>query len=232
MNIMRKLNIKELVDLRRKSDRAKQNCALNLKLNSVESEAEGGGDYWVSSVSAIVQSFKHNDLQPVLDRRSELEEKFDATKVAKTKTMYKRNINILYSFEDIDSNKWRPNSKIDFLKQSKDNQLLTVRGLQLQVTPNCVFEFEKDGKKEVGAIWFIAKLNGFSKDELGMFANILWLYLNAHFSKDRIINPQYCIAVDVYKGQDVSYLQPKENGVPMILNSTIDEIKKLMGGTN
>ena len=145
---MRKLNIKELVDFRRKSDRAKQNFALNLKLNRVESEAEGGGDYWVSSVSAIVQSFKHNDLQPVLDRRSELEEKFDATKVAKTKTMYKRNINILYSFEDIDSNKWRPNSKIDFLKQSKDNQLLTVRGLQLQVTPNCVFEFEKDGKKK------------------------------------------------------------------------------------
>ena len=42
---MRKLNIKELVDFRRKSDRAKQNFALNLKLNRVESEAEGGGAF-------------------------------------------------------------------------------------------------------------------------------------------------------------------------------------------
>ena len=56
----------------------------------MESEAEGGGDYWVSSVSAIVQSFKHNDLQPVLDRRSELEEKFDATKVAKQNNVQKK----------------------------------------------------------------------------------------------------------------------------------------------
>lgn len=228
---MRQLNIKELIKFKRSTDRVKQNFALNLKINKEKKEPEdsnGGGDYWICATSAIENSFKNNDPQPIIDKKIELEEKYRAATAKKTKEMYERNLTILYSFEDVDSERWRPAPKMKFLSQLKENQNITVQGIQLQVKPKFVFEFEKDGKKEIGAIWFVAQLNGFGKDELGMFADILWRYLNTHFSKNHTINPQYCIAVDVYKGQDVSYLQPTENGVPMILNSTIDEIKRLM----
>lgn len=227
---MRKLNIKELVKFKRSTDRVKQNFALNLKLNKakVETDSDSRGDYWVTSTSAIINSFKAKDLQFIRDKKSELEAKYEAVTVKKSKDMYERNIKILYGFEDIDSNGWRPDSKIKFLPQPRRNQVVTIDGLQLQLIPSCVFEFDKDGQKEIGAVWFIAQKDGFSKVELGMFVDMLWRYLNTYFAKDHVINLQYCIAVDTCKGQSINYLQLTENGVPMILDSTIQEIKKLM----
>lgn len=60
-----------------------------------------------------------------------------------------------------------------------------------------------------------------------MFADIMYRYLQTHYSKEHDISPEYCIAVDVFNGYDINYLQLKEKVVPQILIPTIDEINKL-----
>lgn len=225
---MKKLSIKNIIEFRSKSDRSKRNFAIDMKLDKEKVNTDGGGDYWVSCLSAISNSYKSNDLQSIIDKREELEAKSEETEYNRTKTMYKRNIDILNNYDDFDFKNWRPSEKLKFLKKHKDDSILTIKGLQVQVTPNHVFTFQKEGIEEIGAIWFIAKLDGFRKDELGMFTDILYKYLNTHFSKDYTLNPKYCIAVDVFNNLDVEYSQIEKGEVPKILNVTLDEIKKLM----
>ena len=105
---------------------------------------------------------------------------------------------------------------------------MTIKGLEVQAVPHHVFAFQKDDVEEIGAILFIAKLNGFKKDELGMFSDVLYRYLKTHYSKEYQLNPNYCIAVDVCNNLEVNYSQLEKGEIPMILNSTLDEIKKLM----
>jgi hypothetical protein len=142
--------------------------------------------------------------------------------------MYKRNMGILYNYEDYDLKKWRPSKQIKLLKKNKDNSVLIIKGLEVYATPHHVFMFRKNNVEELGAIWFIAKLNGFRKDELGMFADILYRYLKTHFSKDYILNSKYCIAVDVFNKFEINYSQLEKEEIPLILNSTLDEIKKMI----
>lgn len=225
---MKKLSIKSIIEFREKSDRGKKIFASNLKIDKVKSDLESGGDYWVSCLSAISNSYKTNDLQSIIDKRSELEEKYEKTTYNRTKTMYKRNIDILYNYKDFDLKRWRPSKKIKFVKKHKGDSILTIKGLFVQATPHHVFTTQRNDVDEVGAIWFIAKLNGFRKDELGIFADILYRYLKVHFPKDYNLNSKYCIAVDVFNKFEVNYSQIEKGEIPLILNSTLDEIKKLM----
>lgn len=225
---MKNLSIKSVIEFKGKSDRGKKNFATALKKDKAKVDTEGGGNYWVSCLSAIHNSFKLDDLQSIINRRGELEEKYGETEHKRTKTMYKRNIDILYNYEDFDLKKWKPSKKINFLKKHKDDSILNIKGLQIQATPNHVFTFQKNDVEEIGAIWFIAKLNGFRKDELGMFADILHRYLKTHFSKEYNLNSKYCIAVDVFNNFEINYSQLEKGEIPLILNSTLDEIKKLM----
>ena len=61
-----------------------------------------------------------------------------------------------------------------------------------------------------------------------MFADILYRYLKTHFSEDYKLNAKYCIAVDVFSNFEVNYSQLEKGEIPIILNSTLDEIKDLM----
>lgn len=222
---MKKLSIKEIVAFREKSAKSKKTFVATLKLDKKEIKPDGGGDYWVSCLSAISTGFKRNDIQPIADRREELVEKYRATDYKRTKIMYQRNIDILATYVNFDFKKWRPSKKVNFLKKHKDNFTLQIKGLEIQVTPHHVFTIEKGETVEIGAIWFIAKLDGLKKEELGMFTDILYRYLKAHHSKDGVINPKYCIAVDIFKNKEVSYEEIEKRDVLPILNSTLDEIK-------
>lgn len=225
---MEKLSIKKIITFRSKSEKSKKSFALALKKNKKAVELEGGGDYWVSSLSAISNGYKSNDLQPIIDKRHELEVKYGKTDFEKTKNMYKRNINILYNFEDIDFNKWRPSKKLNLLRKRKEYSVLTVNGMQVQATPHHVFTFQHNNVEEIGAIWFVSKLNGFREEELGMFTDILYIYLNHNFSATYRVNAQYCISIDVFNNREVNYIQLEQGKVPSILNSTLKEIKDLM----
>jgi len=225
---MQKLSIKKIVEFRGKSDRSKKHFVNSLKLDKPKDEEESGGDYWVSCLSAISNSYKLNDIELIINKRIELEEKYGDTEYNTTKTMYKRNIDIIYNFEDFDLNQWKPLEELKFIKKNKENSVLLIKGLQIQVTPNHVFTFQREGIDEIGSIWFIAKLNGFSKSELGMFADILYRYLKINFAKDYSPNGKYCIAVDVFNNFEVSFSQLENGEIPYLLNSTLDEIKKLI----
>jgi hypothetical protein len=127
----------------------------------------------------------------------------------------------------LDLKAWRP-AKVLFLKKPQGDAVLTIKGLQIKVKPHHVFTFQRGDTQEIGAIWFVAKLNGLTKDELGMFADGLFRYLKTHYGKHYNLNPKYCIAVDVFHNTDINYLQLADGDVLRILGSTLEEMKKLM----
>ena len=93
---MRTLSIKDIILFRKKADKNKKKFAIEINVEKEKKETEGGGHYWISSLSAISNSFKSNDLQLIADKISTLEEKMEGTDYKGTKIMYKRNIDILY----------------------------------------------------------------------------------------------------------------------------------------
>lgn len=224
---MRKLSIKQIIEFRNKSDNSKKSFALNLKIDKEKNDSDGGGDYWISALSTISNGFKYNDNSYILEKIHELEDKFEHAEYKRTKVMYQRNIEILYKFESFDFSKWIPTNDFAIIKKHKSNFILDINGLQIQAIPHHVFTFKND-EEEIGAIWFIAKLDGYTQIELATFTDILYRYLNINFSKEYKINPDYCIAVDVVKVEDISYSKIIKEAIPLILDSTIKEIKKLM----
>jgi hypothetical protein len=225
---MRDLSVKNIIDFARKSDRSKKSFAENFKIDAKQKLDEGGGDYWITSISAISNSFKTDDLGFIIEKRYELEEKFKITEFDNTKAMYKRNIAILYNYENFDLKKWRPSKKITFIKKHLGDSVMTIRGLNIKVSPHHIFTFKLNDIDQIGAIWFVAKLGGYSSAELGMFTDILYRNLRNNFAKDFELNPKYCIAVDVVNNFEVSYLQIQEAEIPSVLIKTINEINKLM----
>ncbi len=225
---MRKISVKDLVDFRRKSERSKNTFAKNLKVEKEKIKTDGGGDYWVISLSAISNSFRNNTLEPIAEKLIELNVKNGKKVIKQTKDMYLRNASILANYENFDLKRWRPSKELIFQRKHKQDSVLSVKGLPIQVTPHHIFSFEKNGKVEIGAIWFIAKLNGFKKEELGMFTDILYRYLKSHYSKTHTLNPRYCIAVDVVNKLEVNYAQIKKKEVPAFLNVTLQDLKNLI----
>ena len=225
---MKKISIKKIIEFRGKSDRTKKTFVQNLKLESESKKSESGGDYWISSLSAISNSYKRNNSQSIKDKVYELEDKFENADYERTKIMYRRNIDILYKYEVFDFKIWKPNEQITYIKKHKSDFVLTIQGLPIEAVPHHVFYFQGDDIKEIGAIWFIAKLDGYREVELGMFTDILYRYLKNIFSTDYILNPRYCIAVDVVNNFAVNYYQIEKGEVPSILDKTIAEIKKIM----
>ncbi len=223
---MKKLSIKDVIEFRNKSNQSKKSFVRNMKLDK-KANQNSGGDYWISSLSAISNSFKSNDLQLIANKKFELEEKYKKAEYFRTKDMYKRNMDILRSYENYNFEKWKPSQEITFLKKYKENSIISVRGLEVKVTPNHVFSFKRNGVNEIGAIWFIAKLNGLRIDELGMFTDILHRYLKTHF-KNYQLNPMYCIAVDINSNYDVNYSELEKAEVPSILTSIIEEINMML----
>lgn len=224
---MKNLSIKEIIEFRNKSDISKKTFALNLKIDKEKNNIEKGGDYWISCLSALSNVFKYNENDFIVDKIHELEEKSEESDYKRTKDMYDRNISILYKYQDFDFTKWIPENNFTIIKKHKSDFNLNIGGLQVKVLPHHVFTFEKDNKK-IGAIWFIAKLGGYKKSELAMFTDILYRYLNINFSKDYIISTEYCIAVDVVAMNDINYQQIMKEDIPLHLDGTINEIKKLM----
>jgi len=224
---MNKLSIKSIIDFRKKSDRSKKTFALNLQIEKEKKDSDGGGDYWIICLSAISNAFRYNDNSIILDKIHELEGKYEVAEHQKTKDMYERNMSILYKFEDFNFSKWIPKENFKTIKKHKSDFLLNIKGLLVQASPHHVFTFQ-DENKEIGAIWFIAKLGGYDQTELAMFTDILYRYLVLNFSEEYSVNADFCIAVDVVNKIEVNYAQVLKDNIPLKLNSTLEEIRKLM----
>lgn len=218
-----KLPIKKLVEFRRFSESRQRAFASSLKI-SKESSASDGGNYWVRSISAISNAYKENNNALVQDKLDEVSNLYNLSQRPQTKTMYKRNIDILSKYKDFDFTEWRPSASLNFLKKPKS--ILEMSGLPIQIRPNHLFSYGSKGNLSAGGIWFTTWLDGFKIDDLGIYSEALHRYLSSYFSEDHIINPAACMVVDVATMQVVGYNKVLSGEIPSLLDSTILNVKR------
>lgn len=224
---MKKVTVKNLIEFRGKNERTRITFVNNLKKEKKKSEDSSGGDYWISCLSAVRNSFKYDNEDLLDDKISELADKIRVTEIKRIKDQFKRNIDILNNFKEYEIEHLKPNVDLTFLKQPKMKSLLDIKGFPIEAKPCHIYTFSENNSEEIGGIWFIAKLRGFKKSELGMFTDILYRYLDKHYSKDFYVNPDYCIAVDLFNGQEVKYSEIQNGNIPILVDSTLDELKKV-----
>lgn len=222
---MKKLTIKNLVTYRNKSARARATFLLNLKKEKKKSNEEGGGDYWISCLSSIRNYFKHETPELLDNKIDYLFEKIKVTELKRIKDQHQRNIDIINNYKDFDHHSLKPNGEITILKQSRSNFILDIEGLPIEANPCHIYSFSKNGSDELGGVWFLAKLKGFKRSELGMFSEVMYRYLIKNYSKKFFVNPEYCISVDLFNGHMVRFSDLKNEKVPSIFDSTISDIK-------
>ncbi|MCE5205761.1 MAG: hypothetical protein LLF80_06630 [Porphyromonadaceae bacterium] len=224
---MKKVTVKNLIEFRGKNDRTKITFVNNLKKEKVKSDDDSsGGDYWSSALSAIRNTFKYDNAK-LLDEKIELLlNKIETKENERIENQFRRNLEIVSNFKEYDFEHLKPEAEIKFLKQKKYQSLLTIKGLPIEAKPCHIYSFSINKSEEIGGIWFVAQLDGFKKSELAMFADILYRYLNENYAKEFFVNAKYCIAVDLYKGQDVSYKDIQEGNIPVLIESTLDDFKK------
>ena len=146
--------------------------------------------------------------------------------VKTTKDMYKRNLDNLHNFEDYDFANLLP-EKAKILNKDSKKAIIEIVGIPVQITPSQVYSFEKNGDGCVGAVWFVAKLGGFKRPELGIFAEALHYYLSAVFEKKYQINPENCLIIDVLSKEEVSCKMVVDKEIPSLLLETLKNIKEV-----
>ena len=226
---MEKIKIKDLVNFRRKSERARITQVSTLKLKkALNTDNPSGGNYWISCLSAISNVFINNKIELLNEKIDLLIEKIKVTQDKRIKDQFQRNIDVLYNFEEFDFQNLKPDAILTYIKKPAYKSIIEILGLPIHVKPDHVFTFSINNSEEIGAVWFIAQVDGFDKGELGMFVDILYRYLDKHYSGNFFVNSNYCIAVDVNKAQHINYKDIEENSIPIILEQTINDMKKLI----
>lgn len=225
---MKKIPVDKLIDFRRKKlDRAKI-TVLKSTQKEKEKKADGsGGNYWVSCLSAIINLFIDDSEDLIGEKIDDLRNRIKRTQHVLTKQRWQKNIDILFAFQEYDMTSIKPAGKLTFLKKPKDKSILKIKDVLIESNPSHVFTFLNNGFEEIGAVWFVIKKDGFNKSELGMFTDIMYRYLILNYSDKFIINPKYCITIDLVNCQEVNYYQLLNGDISFLLDNTIDEVKKL-----
>ena len=221
---MKKISIKNLVEFSRKSEKSQKTF---IRLLNTSKPSTGGGDYWITSISALSNAFKENNNALIKEKIKSLFKSKKDTPHKISKTMFQRNIEILDNYEDFDFSKWLPNAEFKIHSKPRLMNTFNVVGLPVQVLPSHVFSYDEEGVSTIGAIWFVAKLDGFTTKELGMFTESLHLYLKTNYSTDYTINTDLCLAVDVVNNEELSYGKMKRSKIPFLLESTLEELKAI-----
>lgn len=225
---MKKLSVKKLIEFRGKTPRGKRNFVENMKSTRIDPPSDGGGDYWVSCVSAVCNAYRYNDINFIDQKIDELRGKADDTAVTITKNMYGRNIENLRHYKVMPYKKWRPSGKLEFLKRKGTNPVLVVKGLEIEVKASLVFRFGNEDEPKVGAIWFFAKKDGFRIEEVGMFCEMLYRFLRHNYARKYTLASQFCIAVDLFSSRAVRYSELESGAVPSALLPILDEISRMV----
>lgn len=226
---MEKITIKELIEFRsRPSGKLKNNYAFKLKSRKpkekLEHAKDSGGNYWAISTSSIYNTFKSGKDDYYDLKIEEVMSKIANTESLKDKVMYQRNLEILNNFKEFDLNHLRPLDITNFETIHKEQKIITIKSLPIYINPSLVFCFERNGKKQIGAIAFIPQLEGFQKSQLGMFCEMLYEFLQKHYSLEYQIAEDFCIAIDTYNAQSVMYVELITGNTPRLIETTVVEI--------
>ena len=229
---MEKIRIKELIEFKRKSsDKSKKSFASKLKTRKIiekkKEDKNSGGNYWAESVSCIQNVFKYNDNKFYDEKIDEVATKIPFTEIIKTKNRLIQNLKILTSFKDFDLLDLRPTENVHFETIHKSTKVIDINGLPIYLNPNLIFSFDNNGKKELGALFIVPQKDGFTKSELGIFCEVLYHYLIKNYATDYQINPEYCIAIDTFDAQKISYQDLLNEEIPFLLKSLLLDIKNL-----
>ena len=84
---MKKITVKNLIEFRGKKEKSKLTFINNLKKEKKKSEKGDSGDYWISALSAVRNTFKFNDERLLDEKIEELNEKIKLTE-GKISTLY------------------------------------------------------------------------------------------------------------------------------------------------
>lgn len=226
---MKKITVKKLIEFRKKTDRTKITFINNLKKDVVKSDDvnSSSGDYWISCLSSIRNVFKNDNKDLLDDKINLLNTKINLSEIKRIKNQFQRNIDILNNFKDFDFKSLKPNTNLTFLKQLKKDSILDIGNIPIEAKPCHIFTFSIDDKVQIGGIWFVAQLGGFNKSELAMFTDIIYRYLEKHYSKKFHINPNFCMAIDLFNGQQVNYSEIQNGTYKILIDSTIAEVRKI-----
>lgn len=222
---MKNLSIGQIVEFRKKTDRAKKTFVERLSQPIEEKKIEdGGGDYWVRSMSAINRAYLTSDNQFIKNKIDDITADLLKSTVNTTKLMYERNLQILHNFEDIDFKDFIPVSNFTFLEKEAKKANFDINNLPIKIKFNQLYVFENNKIKYIGGILFVAKLRGYTKTELGVFCEAFFRYLRQKYSKDYIISVENIKVVDVITLEEVTYEMLENGSVPKQLENTINLI--------
>lgn len=221
---MKKISINNIIKFRNRIEK-NQKAFLNSIQKKAQTKNDGGGNYWIRSLSALSNAVKSNDHEPIKEKIGEILEVFSPDLTKQTKDMYQRNLDILHNYEDFDFSNWLPN-EFEILSKTNKKTIIYIKNVPVQITPSQIFKFDKDGDEFVGGLWFVAKFDGYKIEELGMFAEALFIFLTNNFEKDYRVSKKHCIVVDVLAKKNLSFKNVIKNGIPTILKSTLDSISK------
>jgi hypothetical protein len=228
---MEKITIKELIEFRGKSGTRKKKFADKLKTKQpkvkVSTDENGGGDYWISSTSCIQNVFKSGDKDLYDDKIDDLHSRDQRAQIKHVKEKYQRNIDILMKFKDFELDHFKPHNDLLYQKVEQRNKILTVDGIPLYVAPGVLFSFEQNGRQYLGAIWLVPKLDGFTKDELGMFCEMLYRYMVKNYSDVYQISEEYCVSIDTFNAKSVRYTEFVSGAIPYLIDSTLKELSRV-----
>lgn len=224
---MKKITIPTIVEFTRKTPESRLTLINKLKKPKTDINTEGGGNYWIHSLSAIGKVFKNEELADLDEKIDVLNEKRTKSTAKISKDMFQRNIEVLLSAKDLDFSELKPKFDIKYLHKPKS--IVDIDQLPLQILPHHVYSFEENDIKRVGAIWFVSKLNGYNEEELSLFTYGLYKYLVEIHSDKNEISKEFCIAVDVAKSSVLSYDTVVKKGLDKYANQTFKTLKKAIG---
>ena len=169
---MQKLNAKKLIEFRGMSDKRKQTFVNNLKKPpKPKDEKEGkGGDYWVSTTSALGHAWEKNDNQFVEGKIEKLSEMLETEEKRIVRLRLQQNITMLTKYVEYDFSKIRPNKLFEVKRVPPKTSPLLIKGLFIHALPNLVFNYKNQNETEAGVIWLAAYKYGYKIEELSVFA--------------------------------------------------------------
>lgn len=218
----------KLVEFSRKTPRGQKTFAEKLKAPQPIKNPESGGDYWISALSSIASSFELGHDGPISEKIDIVIDKIEHAKTKQVKDMFHANLNILRNYEEFNMATIRPDADLTFLKRPKSKSIVLLRRLPIQAKPSRVFTFKEDGKRKIGAIWFVAKKGGLSLEELAIFTDILFRYLDTNYADKYQITDEYCIAIDVTEMNSITYTKIRNGEIKSPLLSIISSLRKLL----